>query len=62
MLRLFVNTLTANEKHYLLNRDILTQPNQMQLSKKKKVSQFFFEFLKSILIFKHFPKRHDGHS
>ena len=26
ILRLFVNTLTADDKHYLLNRDNLTQP------------------------------------
>ena len=40
-----VNTLTADEKHYLLNRDNLTQPIQMQLSKKQKTfSGFFFAF------------------
>ena len=32
ILRMFVNTLTVDEKHYLLNRDNLTQPVQMQLS------------------------------
>ena len=36
ILRLFVNTLTADDKHYLLNRDNLTQPIQMQLSQKQK--------------------------
>ena len=36
MLRLFVNTLTANEKYCLLNRDNLMQPIQMQLSQKQK--------------------------
>ena len=29
---MFVNALTADDKHYLLNRDNLTQPIQMQLS------------------------------
>ena len=49
ILRLFVNILTVNDKHYLLNRDNLTQPIQMQLSKKQKTfSEFFFQFLKSI--------------
>ena len=56
--RLFVNTLTGNDKHYLLNRDSLTQKIEMQLSEKQKTfSEFFFEFLKSILNFKHLPKR-----
>ena len=36
ILRLFVNTLTVNDKHYLLNRDNLTQEIQMQLSEKRK--------------------------
>ena len=63
ILRLFVNTLTVNDKHYLLNRDNLTQPIQMQLSQKQKtVSNFFFAFLKSILNFKHFPKKDDLYS
>ena len=29
ILRLFLNLLTADDKHYLVNRDNLTQPNQM---------------------------------
>ena len=61
--RLFVNTLTANDKHYLLNRDILAQRIQMQLSQKQKTfSEFFFAFLKSILNFKHLPKKDDRHT
>ena len=63
ILRLFVNTLTVNDKDYLLNRDNLTQPIQMQLSQKQKTfSEFFFAFLKSILNFKHLPKNDDRHS
>ena len=63
ILRLFVNALTADDKHYLLNRDNLTQPIQMQLSQKQKTfSEFFFAFLKSILNFKHFPKKDDPYS
>ena len=62
-LRLFVNTLTLDDKHYLLNRDNLTQPIQIQLSQKQKIfSEFFFAFLKSILNFKHLPKKDDPHS
>ena len=58
MLRLFVNTLTVNDKHYLLNRDNLAQPIQMQLSQKQKnFSKFFFAFLKSIKNFRHSPKK-----
>ena len=36
-LRLFVNTLTADQKYSLLNRDSLTQPTQMQLSQNEKI-------------------------
>ena len=64
ILRLFVNTLTVNDKHYMLNADNLTQPIQMQLSQKQKTSSefFFFAFLKSILNFKHFAKKDDRRS
>ena len=63
ILRLFANTLTVNDKHYLLNRENLPQPIQMQLSEKQKTfSEFFFAFLKSILNFKHLPKKDDPHS
>ena len=63
ILRLFGNTLTVNDKHYLLNRDNLTQPIQIQLSQKQKIfSELFFAFLKSILNFKHLPKKDDPHS
>ena len=63
ILRLFVNTLTVDEKHYLLNRDNLTQPIQMQLSEKQKTfSEFCFSFLKSLLNFKHCTKKGDRRS
>ena len=63
ILRPFVHTLAVKDKQYLLNRDNLTQPIQMQLSQKQKIlSQFFFAFLKSILNFKHLPKKDDPHS
>ena len=63
ILRLFVNTLTVNDKHYHLNRDNLTQAIQISLPQKQKTfSQFFVAFLKSILNFKHLPKKDDRHS
>ena len=53
--RLFPNTLSGDGKYSLLNRDNLTQPIQMQLSRKQKTfSDFFSAFLKSSLIFEHF--------
>ena len=55
---MFVNTLTADDKHYVLNIDNLAQRIQMELSQKQiTFSEFFFAFLKSILIFKHLPKK-----
>ena len=60
---MFVNTLTLDDKNYLLKRDNLTQPIQIQLSQKQKTfSEFFFAFSKSILNFKHLPKKDDPHS
>ena len=43
-LRLFVNTLCADDKHYLLNRENFTQRIQMQLSQKQKTFPVFFFF------------------
>ena len=37
IVRLFFNALTADDKHYLLNRDNLTQTIQMQLYQKKQL-------------------------
>ena len=63
IVRLFVNAVIADDKHYLLNRDSLTQPIQMQLSPKQKTfSPFFSPFLKSSLNFEHFQKKDDPHS
>ena len=50
ILRLFLHTLTVDDKDYMLNRDNLTQPIQMQSSEKQKK-------IKSILNFKHLPKK-----
>ena len=62
-LRLFVNTLTADDKHYVLNRDIFAQQIQRQLSQKQKTfSGFFFQFLKSRLNFKSLQQNNDPHN
>ena len=62
-LKVFFNTLTADEKYSLLNRDNLTQQIRTQLSQKQKAfSQFFLAFYKSKLNFEDFEKRDDPHS
>ena len=63
ILRLFVNTLTDDEKYSLLYRDILTQPIQMLLSPKQNTfSEFLSPFWKSTLNFEHFGKKDYPHS
>ena len=58
ILRLFVNTLTADDKYSLPNRDNLTQSIQTLLSQKPKTfSEFFSSFLRSALNFEHFQKK-----
>ena len=58
ILRLFVNILRVDEKHYLLNKDNLTEPIQIQLSQKQKTfCEFFFAFLKSIINLNIFQKK-----
>ena len=58
ILWLLVNTLAADEKYPVINRDDLKIPIQMQLSEKQKnISQFFDAFLKSKLNFEHFEKK-----
>ena len=61
ILTLFVNTLTVDEKHYLVTRDNLAQTIQIQISQKQKnfCGFFFFAFLKPILNFQHLPKKDD---
>ena len=53
-----VNILFVDDKHYVLNRDNFSEAIQMQLSRKEKsFSELFVAFLKSILNFKHLPKK-----
>ena len=56
--RLFPNTLSADSKYSLLNRDNLMQPSQMQVSQKpKSFAEFFAAFLKSSLNFEYFQQK-----
>ena len=58
ILGLLVNTLAADEKYPVLNRDNLTIPIQMQLSQKQKTfAQFLAEFFKFISNFKIFEMK-----
>ena len=58
ILRLFLNTLTDDDKYCLLYRDNLTQPIKILLSQKQPpFSEFFSLFLKSTLNFEHFQKK-----
>ena len=60
---MFVNTLTADDKYSLLNRDNLTQPIRTELSQKETAfSQFLLAVSKSTLNFEHFEKKDDPHS
>ena len=60
--RHFPNTLSADGKYSLVNRDNLTQPIQMQLSRKQKTfSEFFSAFLKSSLNFEDFLNKDHPH-
>ena len=55
ILGLLVNTLAADGKYPVLNRDNLTIPTQMQLSQKQKAfDQFFAACLKSTRNFRYF--------
>ena len=63
ILRLFVNSLTVDEKHYLLTRDNLMQPIQIELYQKQKTFfEIFFALLTSIINFQHLPKKDDPYS
>ena len=60
---MFVNTLTADDKYSLLNRDNLRHPIWTPLSQKQKTfSQFFLAFSKFTLNFGHVRKKDDPHS
>ena len=63
LLGLLVNTLAADDKYPVSNRDNLMTAFQIQLSQKqKRFSEFLDEFLKSRLNFEDFEKKDDSHS
>ena len=58
VLRLFVNTLTADYKYSLISKDNSMQTIQGHLSQmQQNFSQFFSEFFESTLNFEHFQKK-----
>ena len=60
--RLFPDTLSADGKNSLLNRENLTQPIQMQLYLiQKYFSDIFSAFLESSLNFENFSRKDDPH-
>ena len=62
ILGLLVNTLAADDRYPVLNKENSTIPIQMQLSQKKKLFlKFFPRFLKSRLNFEHFEKKCEPH-
>ena len=63
ILRLLVNTLTADDKYSLLNRGNLTEPIHILLFEKQKTfPQFLSTLSKYTLHFGHFQKKDDPHS
>ena len=60
---MFVQTLTADDKYSLLNRDNSMQSILTKLSQKLKlVLHFFLAFSKCTLNFEYFQKKDDPHS
>ena len=60
MLRLFVNTLTADNKYSRYNVHNFTQQVETPLSQKQKTfSQFFIKFLKCAWNLEHFEKKEE---
>ena len=60
---MFLNILTGDDKYFLLNRENLRQPIQMQLSQKqKKFAKFVSAIFEARLNFEQFQKEDDPHS
>ena len=62
-LKLFLTTLTADDKNSHISKDKWKQTIQMNLSQKPKIfSKKFSAFFESALNFEHFQKKDDPHS
>ena len=60
---MFPNTLGGDGKYFLLDRENLMQPIQMELSRKQKTfSKCFSSFWKPSFNLEHFQKKHDHHN
>ena len=63
ILGVFLNILTSNGRYTVQDVENLQLSIEIQLSEKRKTfSQFFVLFVESTSNFKHFEKKHDGHS
>ena len=63
ILGVFLNILTSNGKYTVQDVENLQLSIEIRLSEKRKTfSQFFVLFVESTSNFKHFEKKHDGHS
>ena len=63
ILGVFLNILTSNGKYTVQDVENLQLSIEIRLSEKRKTfSQFFALFVESTSNFKHFEKKHDGHS
>ena len=63
ILRVFVNTLTADDKYPFQDSENLPLPIELHLPKKQKTFlRFFVPFLESISNFKFFEKKNHCHS
>ena len=57
-LRPFLNTLTADDRYSLINKNKWMQTIQMHLSQKPKIfSELFWAFFEFVLNFEHFQKK-----
>ena len=63
ILGVFLNILTSNGKYTVQDVEKVQLSIEIRLSEKRKTfSQFFVLFVESTSNFKHFEKKHDGHS
>ena len=61
-IRIVFNTLTADDKYYLFNRDNTAKFSDAIISETSDIFTDFFAIWKSRFNFEHFPKNDDPHS